>query len=136
MAHNGTVAKNTALSPRQQSALPILAAAPSIAEAARLSRVGRRTLHRWLQDPEFRDQLSQLQRECAELAKGCLQGLTLQAVVHLGELLESPKPDIRLRAIRAILAYSAKFGDIRELQNQVEALEASLPLWSSRRKSL
>ena len=69
MAHNGPEIKNPGLSPRQQSALPILAAAPSVAQAARLSGVGRRTLNRWLQDPEFRAQLAQLQRQFAELAK-------------------------------------------------------------------
>ena len=121
MAHNGPEIKNSGLSPRQQSALRILAAAPSIAQASRLCKVGRRTLHRWLQDPEFRDQLAQLQRQSAELAKGCLQSLTFQAVLHLGNLPENQNreskpenqdPEIRLRAIRAVLNYSAKFSEI------------------------
>ncbi len=135
MAQNGTKIKNPGLSPRQQSVLPILAAAPSIAQAARLSRVGRRTLHRWLQDPEFRAQLAQLQRQSAELAKGCLQSLTLQAVLHLGDFLESPNPEIRLRAIRAILNYAAKFNEIQELHTQVQTLEDALPLWTAQEKS-
>ncbi len=136
MAHNAPEIKNPGLSSRQQSALPILAAAPSIAQAARVSKVGRRTLHRWLQDPEFRDQLAQLQRESAELAKGCLHSLAFQAVVCLGDLLESPNPEIRLRAVRAILSCSTKFGEIQELHDQVQALEATLPLWNAQRKSM
>ena len=135
MAQNGPKIKNPDLSLRQQSALPILAAAPSITEAARLSRVGRRTLHRWLQDPEFRAQLAQLQRQSAELAKGHLQGLTLQAVLHLSDFLENPNPEIRLRAIRAILSYSIKLNDIQELHQEVQALETSLPLWLAQGKS-
>ncbi len=132
MAQNGPEIKNPGLSPRQQSALHILAAASSIAQAARISKVGRRTLHRWRQDPEFRDQLAQLQRQSAELAKGCLQSLAFQAVVHLGSLLENSNPEI---CLRAILSYSTKFGEIRELHDQVEALEAALPLWTAQRKS-
>ena len=71
-----------------------------------------------MKDPEFRDQLAQLQRQSADLAKGCLQSLTFQAVIHLGNLPEnqnpsgSKDPEIRLRAIRAVLNYSAKFGEI------------------------
>ena len=86
MAQLGPEIKNPGLSPRQQAALPILASTPSITQAASLSRVGRRTLHRWLKDPEFRDQLAKLQCESAEFAKGCLRSLTFQAVLHLGDL--------------------------------------------------
>ena len=96
--------------------------------------MGRRTLHRWLQDPEFRDQLAQLQRQFAELAKGCLQGLTFRAVLHLGDLPENQNPEIRLCAIRAVLSYSTKFGEIQELRDQVRTLEAALPLWTAREK--
>ena len=135
MAQNDPATKNSGLSPRQQSALTTLAAAPSIAQAARLSKVGRRTLHRWLQDPEFRGQLAQLQRQSSQLAKGCLQSLTLQAVLHLGDFLENPDPEIRLRAIRAILNYSTKFNEIQELHTQVQALESTLPLWTAQEKS-
>ena len=134
MALNGTQTKTPALSQRQRSALPILAAASSIAQAARLSRVGRRTLHRWLQDPDFRAQLARLQHQSAELAKGQLQGLTLQAVLHLGDFLEHPNPDIRLRAIRAILSYSTKLNEIQQLQQEIQALEDSLPLWAAQDK--
>ena len=131
MTLNGSETTNPDLSPRQEAALPILAAAASIAQAARLSRVSRRTLHRWLQDPEFRAELVQLQCQAAELAKGQLQGLTLQAVLHLGSFLEDPSSDIRLRAIRTILSYSTKLNEIQDLQEAVQALEDSLPLWPS-----
>ena len=121
---------------RQQSVLSVLAAAPSITHAARLSKVGRRTLHRWLQDPEFRDQLAQQQRQAAELAKGSLQSLTLQAVLHLSDLLENPNPEIRLRAIRSILSFSAKFSEIQELHAQVQTLEDTLPIWAAQKRPI
>ncbi len=135
MSHNGSAKKNPGLSPRQEAALPVLASAPTIAQAARLSKVGRRTLHRWLQDPEFREQYAQQQRESAELAKGHLRSLALQAVLQLGEFLDDPKPEIRLRAARTILSYSARFNDIQEIQAQVQALEDSTPLWKAQEKA-
>ena len=44
--------------PRQRATIPILAGANSVAAAPRMSRVSRRTLHRWLKDEEFRQKLS------------------------------------------------------------------------------
>ena len=49
--HTGKKKPNT---PRQSATIPILAGANSVATAARMSRVSRRTLHRWLKDEEFR----------------------------------------------------------------------------------
>ena len=133
MSQNGTTKNTPGLSPRQQAALPILASSSTIAQAARISKVGRRTLHRWLQDPEFQEQLAQFQRQAAELAKGHLQSLTLQAVLRLGEFLDDPSPEVRHRASRTVLSFSARFSEIQEIQAQVQALESSLPLWDAGR---
>ena len=131
MAKNGPENKNSGLTPRQRMALPILASAPSVAAAARLSDVGRRTLHRWLRDDDFREELVQLHQESAELARAQLQGLTLQAILALGDALEDPNPDIRMRAIRTALSFSVKLNDIQKLREEVQVLEDSLPLWSA-----
>ncbi len=138
MAHNGPEIKNPGLSSRQQSALPILAAAPSIAQAARVSKVGRRSGCTYLGTEGSRvgaKNLSPLPPRRHRRAKNCLHSLAFQAVVCLGDLLESPNPEIRLRAVRAILSGSTKFGEIQELHDQVQALEAALPLWTAQRKS-
>ena len=135
MSQNGSIKKTPGLSPRQQAALPILTSSPTIAHAAHVSKVGRRTLHRWLQASEFQDELSQLQRQAADLAKGHLQGLTLQAVLRLGEFLDDPKPEVRLRAARTVLSFPARFNEIQEIQGQVQALESSIPLWTAQEKA-
>ena len=123
MAHNGPQNKKPDLTTRQRIALPILASAPSVAEAARLSKVGRRTLHRWLQDDDFRDELAQLHRQSAELVRTQLQNLTLQAILVLGDSLEDPSADIRIRAARTALSFSARLNDIHKLEQEVQALE-------------
>ena len=128
MARNGPKPGKSSLTARQKSALPVLASASSIAEAARLSDVGRRTLHRWLDDPDFRDELARLHKEAADLARGLLQGVMLQAVLALADSLQDPNPEIRLRAIRTALNYSVKVNDIESLRQDLQALEDSLNL--------
>ncbi len=128
MAQNGRETGKSSLTARQKKALPILASASSIADAARLSDVGRRTLHRWLDDPNFRDELAGLHKEAADLARSQLQGVMLQAVLALADSLHDPNPEIRLRAIRTALNYSVKFNDIESLREELRNLEDSLNL--------
>ena len=128
MAQNGRETGKSSLTARQKKALPILASASSIADAARLSDVGRRTLHRWLDDPNFRDELAGLHKEAADLARSQLQGVMLQAVLALADSLHDPNPEIRLRAIGTALNYSVKFNDIESLREELRNLEDSLNL--------
>ncbi len=132
MPHSPTDLKNSNLSRNQRKALPILAASPSIFEAARLSKVDRSTLYRWLEDENFRAELAQLQQKAAGVATANLQGLTLQAVQALAELLESPVPNIRLRAVRTILSYAIKLRDVQDLANEVQTLLDAIPLKTNR----
>ena len=125
MAKNDQKNKNPGLTTRQRMALPILASAPSVA-AARLSNVGRRTLDRWLRDDDFREELVQLHQQSVELAPAQLQGLTLQAILALGDALENPNPDIRMRAIRTALSFSVKLNDIQKLREEVQVFEDAL----------
>ena len=128
MAQNGSKTEKSSLTSRQNRALPVLASASSIAEAARLSDVGRRTLHRWLDDPDFRDELARLHKEAADLARGQLQGVMLQAVLALADSLQDSNPEIRLRAIRTALNYSVKIDYIERVHQELQTLEDSLNL--------
>ena len=128
MAQIGPESGKPGLTARQKRTLPILASASSIAEAARLSDVGRRTLHRWLDDPDFRDELARCHKEAADLARSQLQGVMLQAVLALADSLQDPNPEIRLRAIRTALNYSVKLNDIERLREELQAFEDSLNL--------
>ena len=59
MSHNAHATQNShsgrkeTLTPRQRATIPILAGANSVAATPRMSRVSRRTLHRWLKDEEI-----------------------------------------------------------------------------------
>ena len=128
MSQSASKTKGSKLTLRQKKAVPILASAASVAEAARLSNVDRRTLHRWLKDEDFRNELAQFHGHAADLASIQLQGLMLRAVRGLDDLLDSPRSDIRLRAIRTAVQYSVQLSEIRKLGADVQSLINSLPL--------
>ena len=52
-------------------------------------------------------------------------------MAHFGPETKNPG----LRAIRAVLDYSTKVDEIQELNAQVQALEAALPLWNAQEES-
>ena len=131
MATNGNVSKKSRLSRRQKTALPVVAASPSVLEAARRSNVGLRTLHRWMEDDNFRRELERLHDEAAELARHELQGLMLRSVTAISESLKDPSPSIRLRAANSALAFAIKVGENRKLSEQLASLEDALPVWAA-----
>ena len=123
--HAGKKKPNT---PRQRATIPILAGANSVA-AARMSRVSRRTLNRWLKDEEFRQKLAHQANKSGELARLQLQEISLRAVIALTDALEDPNPALRMRAIRTALDFSGKFNEAQLLQEEIQALEDALPAW-------
>ena len=68
MAASGREIEISKLTFRQQAALPRIALARSLAQAARDAGVSERTLRRWLQDPSFR-------QESYDLARQAMRGL-------------------------------------------------------------
>ena len=95
---NETESRRSQLSSRQILALPVLAVAPSIRQAAEETGVGESTLHRWLRDERFQSEFRRLTAEAAELTRQELRKLTLRSVEVLTDLMEHPDPTVRLRA--------------------------------------
>ncbi len=58
MGENERGSKTSSLSRRQQSALPVIAATPTLAQAARSSGIGESAIYRWLEATDFRDELA------------------------------------------------------------------------------
>ena len=117
------------LTSRQRGTIPILAGANSVAAAARMFRVSRRTLHRWLKDEEFRQKLAEQADKSGQLARLQLQEISLRAVIALTDALEDPNPTLRMRAIRTALDFSGKFNEAQLLHEEIQALEDALPAW-------
>ena len=119
------------LSRRQIQALPYLVSCPTLTEAARRAQVTRRTLQRWLHNPSFREEFERLRRAANEITHAELNGLSLKAAFVLGEALDDPNPNIRLRAAVASLSIAQKSNEIQELNQQLDRISAALPLWAA-----
>ena len=86
------------LSNRQREALPHIAAADSLAEGARRASVNRTTIYRWLEDDDFRAELSRVRAEMADLAQAEIQGLMLKATAAVDKALDGDISPVQLRA--------------------------------------
>ena len=133
MRENERGSKTSSLSRRQQSALPVAAATPTLAQAARSSGIGESTLYRWLEDPLFREELTRLRQEAADLAKRELQGVMLRSVSVLAEALEDPDIAIRLRAARYGMSFAVQISEVEKLKADLHAVEDGLTQWAAHR---
>ena len=131
MDENGRENQKSNLTFRQQSALPIIAASPSIAQAAGAAGIGQNTLRRWLEEDDFRDELARLRQESASLARQELQGLMLRSVSVLAEAMDHPDVNVRLRAARYSMSFAAQICEVEKLRSDIQALEEVLPLWAA-----
>ena len=125
VSETGEAIDLSALTFRQQAALPIIACSPSIAQAARASGVGESTLRRWLADPAFGDRLACLRRESAQLARQELHDLMPLCASVFADAMQAPDPALRLRAARYALSFIIRISEVEKLDADVQALEAT-----------
>ncbi len=120
--------ENSNLSHRQQAVLPVMASASSLAQAARICGFSERTLRRWLDDDDFRGELTRLREQAAELACLELQGLMLRSVSVLSQAMDDPDKAIRLRAARYAMSFAVRVCETEKLKKDIQDLEDALAL--------
>jgi len=92
------------LSPRQRIAAAALIAAPSVAQAASASNVTERTLYRWLELPEFRALVSQLESRIINSTVHSLVNIQQEAIDIVSDLSRhSDNDSVKLRAAKVLL---------------------------------
>lgn len=111
------------LSGPQLKTIAALVAANSIEEAARVSRVSRSTVHRWLQEEAFRAELARARATLFNETMARLQSATAASVIVLSELLKSKHEAIRLRAAGLVLGTGLKAREVIDLEERVRRLE-------------
>ena len=129
MEGNDRDTKISLLSSRQQGALPVIAASPTIAQAARDCRVSESTLRRWLRDPAFAEELDLLRQEYAgQVSQQCL-GLILRGMNVLAECMADPDRTLSLRAARYAMSSAVHLqeslklnADIREMRDSLDSV--------------
>ena len=127
---------SVALTHRQITALPYLVASPTVTEGARLAGISRRTVHRWMEDDDFRLQFERFRDEALSLSQAELKGLTLKGTGVLAEMLEDPSSNIRLRAAQTAIAMGVKINQQSNIQKQIEGLTEAFDLQRSRKPRL
>ncbi len=121
------------LTERQLSAIPYLAAFPSVHQAARAAGIGKSTLYRWLEDDLFREELSRVREETAEFARQEAKGLMLRAVDVFRDAMNDSDVSVRMRAARYSLAFSSEVGFAEKLRREIDHLQTAVNEWMSRR---
>ena len=126
MEGNDGKTKISVLSSRQLGALPVIAAAPSPAQAARDCRVSESTIRRWLQDSAFAEELELLREEYAsQVSQQCL-GLLLRGMNVLAEAMEDPDRALRLRATRYAMTFAVHLHESMKLNSDLREMRESL----------
>ena len=116
----------SALSPRQQAALPTVASLPTIVQAARAANIGESTLRRWLTDPAFSSCLDEFRRQSANIARQKLLALTPLCVSVLADAMRDPNPAIRLRAVNYTLSFNLRATEFENLRSDVADLKSAV----------
>jgi hypothetical protein len=114
--------KQTPLSDKQLQALPYLAAAGSVTDAATTIDVSRRTLYRWMEVPDFRSEYENLREEASAVATAELRGLMLKATTVLADSMNHPYPEIRLRAAQIAINAGRKVDGVSENRQLIDLL--------------
>ena len=116
------------LTRRQQAALPIVAVAPTIAQAATDSGVSQRTLYRWFKDPDFRDAVSNFLHECSNLGLQHIQAQTLMAASVFADVMQGPDQALRLRAARYSGSLALRIQETEQIASDLKDIKEALDL--------
>ena len=112
------------LSRKQMLALPILAAAPNLTQAAKEAGISEATLRRWRRDEHFRAEMDRLTHEIAETTRQGLNDLMHHSFRVIRELMEDPDPVVRFRAARAAIVFGIQVCKAEEMRQEDQAREA------------
>ena len=109
----------------REVAITALVSNPNIKEAAAKCGISEKTLHRWLNEPDFAVQLAEAQRGVTRRVMRSVISRTERAV----EVLDDVMTDItnaahaRVSAAKTVLEFSMKAIEIEEILDRLEKLE-------------
>ena len=114
------------LSARQIKAINSLLSAKDRSEAADQAGVSRKTLYRYLENEDFKRELSRRKNELLETGSCSLTAAVEKAISTLEELLDCKQPNIRRLTAVNILDYAVKLAELRDLEQRISRLEESI----------
>jgi hypothetical protein len=123
------IVSSGSLNAKQVLALDALMKTPSIEEAALVSKVGTRTLYRWLKEPVFKSAFLESRRELMGVTIAKVQQATGEAIQTLKAVMaDSAEPaSARVTAARTVLELALRGLETLDLEARISALEAVRP---------
>lgn len=109
--------------PEREIAAAALAAGRSYAETAAEAGRSKRTIVRWMAEPDFARTVADLRTERVSVVTGRLADLAPSAVDVLTEALTSEDPGVRLRAAHLTLDWSMKLRRATDLEARILEIE-------------
>jgi len=104
----------------------MLASGHTVVATAKATKVGERTIFRWLQEPSFKAQIDELRAQAWERAAAFLGTASTSAAATLVKLLDDPNVWIRLSSARAILEMGARLHESTEVEQRFAEVESRL----------
>ena len=120
--------KNRQLSRRKLEVIWEMSRARTITEAAAVTGVSRRTIHRWLHDDLFREALDETRGLHTMEIRRQLHTLLDASLWNLFQATSDPDPAIRVRAARAGLEAVRHFAEWDHIQDSLRDSQGSVPL--------
>ena len=120
-----TKTDETGLSERQLKALPFFVTSCSDIDACRKANISKQTYYEWLKNPHFKAELKHLRDLVIEDAVEQLKAYTSKAVSTLVKLLDVDNNALQRNVANDILNYVARYKEIQELEERIEAIERS-----------
>jgi len=115
------------INPQTEALLAGIVDGRTVADAADVVGVSRRTAFRLLARPDVAERLEQLQRQTVDHAQSRLMALIDPAADALGDVLTAESgPTARVQAARAVFSQALAFKQAGELEDRIAALEAAV----------
>lgn len=116
----------TRLSSPQTKAIISLLECNTVEAAAKKAKIGKVTLYKWLKDPDFMAALNEGRETLFNEALEALKAAAKKATERLIEIIDSEdEGQARLAAV-AIIKYSLKGSEFKDLESRIEAIEKIL----------
>ena len=110
----------------RERAITALLTEPTLGKAARMAKVGERTLRRWLtSDDAFKADYAEARQAVFQAAMSRVQALTARVVEVLGELLDATDtPNVQLGAARTLVEVGLNRDDAETIMRRLAEIEA------------
>ncbi|MCX5803483.1 MAG: hypothetical protein NTU69_08145 [Proteobacteria bacterium] len=111
------------LTDRQLRSISCILNAKSIEDGCKQADVPKTTFYGWLQDPNYKDELTRQRNEVIQEGLSNLKTSIRKAVEVLMECLNSKDESVKRRAANDLLTHCLRLREIEEVEDRLQALE-------------